>query len=150
VRENRGKRGQLKQQTASIVASPVTVFSCDKWTPPSGDLRLVDYYVRDLANGVDRVNFPSGLDKGVLTQVIEHVLDDLEEWADLKLSQIPWFVEHSEVEIDTTYPFFEPGMENPDTEAFARHKADLRRYRETMRDYRVQQKRRQVEVEEES
>jgi hypothetical protein len=135
--------GEKQQRLTSIVAPPVTDFSCRNWTAPK-DLRLVDYYIRDLANGVERGSFPSGLDRGVLTQVIEHVVDSAEEWGDLKLSQLEWFVAQSGVEFDAFNPSFGPGMRNPDVEAFDRHKADLRQYRETMQDYRLWQNKEQA------
>ena len=135
--------GQTQQRLTSVAAPTVTDFSCRNWTAPK-DLRLVDYYIRDLANGVERGSFPSGLDKGVLTQVIEHVVDNAEECGDLKLSQLEWFVAHSGVKINALNSSFRPGMRNPDVEAFDRHKANLRQYRETMQDYRLWQKREQA------
>ena len=145
IQELSGSRGQVQQHLPAIAASPVTSFICESWTPPGDGYRLVDYYVRDLANGVDRDDFPSGSVRGVLTQVIEHVVDNPEEWADLKLSDVQ-FIEDSEGYFETTNPAFGPGMENPDKEAFRRHNPDLKRYRKTMADYRIRQKKDKAQV----
>ena len=139
IQELSGSRGQEQQHLSAIAAPPVTSFSCGNWTPPVNEYRLLDYYVRDLANGVDRGNYPSGLDRGLLTQVIEYVVDNLDEWADLLLSDVP-FIEDLGGYFQTTNPAFGPGMENPDEEAFRRHRLQLKRYRKTMADYRIQQK----------
>jgi hypothetical protein len=119
-------------------------FACGNWTAPS-HLRLVDYYVRDFANGVDRCNFPSGPDRGVLTQVIELVVDNLGTWAKLKLSHIEDFVEQLGVELKIVNPFPIPGMGNPDVEALHRHKQGLLQYRQTLKRYRLRQKEKQLE-----
>jgi len=139
AREMLESSGQGQQQVTESAALPVTSFSCERWTPPGDEYRLVDYYVRDLANGVDRDNFPSGSDRGLLTQLIEFVDDNLDEWADLLLSDVQ-FIEDSGGYFQTTNPAFGPGMENPDEEAFRRHRLQLKRYRKTMADYRIQQK----------
>ena len=139
ARELLESSGQGQQQVTESAALPVTSFSCESWTPPGDEYRLVDYYVRDLANGVDRDNFPSGSDRGFLTQVIELVVDNPEEWADLKLSDVQ-FIEDSGGYFQTTNPAFGPGMEDPDEEAFRRHRLELKRYRKKMADYRIQQK----------
>ncbi|KAI4649378.1 hypothetical protein J4E93_003696 [Alternaria ventricosa] len=145
IRELLESSGQEQQQVTESAVLPVTSFSCESWTPPGNEYRLVDYYVRDLANGVDRENFPSGSDRGFLTQLIEYVLDNLDEWADLKLSDVQ-FIEDSGGFFQTTNPAFGPGMENPDEEAFHRHKLHLKRYRKTMADYRIQQKKAKAKV----
>ncbi|KAI4630886.1 hypothetical protein J4E83_002410 [Alternaria metachromatica] len=65
IQELSGSRGQKQQHLPVIATSPDTSFSCESWTPPDDEYRLVDYYVRDLANGVDRENYPSGSDRGL-------------------------------------------------------------------------------------
>ncbi|KAI4910334.1 hypothetical protein J4E90_007769 [Alternaria incomplexa] len=145
IQELSGSRGQEQQHLPAIAASPVTSFSCENWTPPGKEYRLVDYYVRDLANGVDRDDFPSGSDRGLLTQLIEYVVDNIAEWGDLLLSDVA-FIEDSEGYFETTNPSFGPGMENPDEEASRRHKSDLKRYRKTMADYRIRQKKDKAKV----
>ncbi|KAI4654900.1 uncharacterized protein J4E78_007079 [Alternaria triticimaculans] len=139
ARELLESSGQGQQQITESAAHPVTSFSCESWTPPGDEYQLVDYYVRDLANGVDRDDFPSGSDRGLLTQLIEFVDDNLDEWADLLLSDVQ-FIEDSGGYFQTTNPAFGPGMENPDEEAFRRHRLQLKQYRKTMADYRIQQK----------
>ncbi|KAI4622035.1 hypothetical protein J4E80_004412 [Alternaria sp. BMP 0032] len=145
IQELSGSHGQEQQHLPAIAAAPVTSFSCGNWTPPGNEYRLVDYYVRDLANGVDRDDFPSGSDRGFLTYLIEYVVDNPEEWGDLLLSDVQ-FIEDSEGHFQTTNPSFGPGMENPDEEASRRHKSDLKRYRKAMADYRIQQKKDRVRV----
>ncbi|KAI4927210.1 uncharacterized protein J4E92_006377 [Alternaria infectoria] len=145
IQELSGSRGQEQQHLPAIAAPPVTSFSCENWTPPGNEYRLVDYYVRDLANGVDRDDFPSGSDRGFLTQLIEYVVDNPEEWGDLLLSDVQ-FIEDSEGYFQTTNPSFGPGMENPDKEAFRRHNPVLKRYRKTMADYRIRQKKDKAKV----
>ena len=145
IQELSGSRGQEQQHLPAIAVSPVASFSCENWTPPGDEYRLVDYYVRDLANGVDRENYPSGSDRGFLTQVIEFVDDNLDEWGDLLLSDVQ-FIEDSGGYFQTTNPAFGPGMKNPDEEAFRRHKLQLKRYRKTMADYRIQQKKDKAKV----
>jgi len=145
IQELSGSRGQEQQHLPAIAASPVTSFSCENWTPPGKEYRLVDYYVRDLANGVDRDDFPSGSDRGLLTQLVEYVVDNIAEWGDLLLSDVA-FIEDSEGYFETTNPSFGPGMENPDEEASRRHKSDLKRYRKTMADYRIRQKKDKAKV----
>ncbi|KAI4649903.1 uncharacterized protein J4E79_009749 [Alternaria viburni] len=147
--------GAPKQVDIRLLGSiPVTIVEMaisqkpgggESWTPPGDEYRLVDYYVRDLANGVDRENYPSGSDRGLLTQLIELVDDNPDEWADLKLSDVQ-FIEDSEGYFETTNPSFGPGMENPDKEAFRRHNPDLKRYRKTMANYRIRQKKDKAKV----
>ncbi|KAF1954436.1 hypothetical protein CC80DRAFT_550461 [Byssothecium circinans] len=71
-----------------------TDYTCSGWAPPDSFTKsgtLMDYYLEDVANGVPRENFPTGLDKGPLTWAVEHVLDNQDHT--LKLSGMSQFVQ---------------------------------------------------------
>ncbi|CAI6339906.1 unnamed protein product [Periconia digitata] len=73
--------------------SPYTTYTCKQWTPPNAT-NLIDYYVRDIAVGVSREDFPTGKDAGLLTQTLQHLFDHQHdpEVMELKLSGLEQFI----------------------------------------------------------
>jgi hypothetical protein len=104
----------------------VTVFTLNGWKDPI-NLDLTDYCLKYLATGVARSEFPTGLDRGPLTETIEYALDH-QEYESLKLSDVEQFV--AVKGLDTTSAFMATSLElNPDEQAIRRLKPDLERYR---------------------
>jgi hypothetical protein len=117
---------QIRNFAPAKTRSEVRKFTCEHWEVPKG-LQLIDYYVEDLAVGMDRSEFPSGLNRGPLTASIEHVLENQEHRL-LKLSEIEVFVEEMSFDITTAMAVPKSGR-NPDTFARRRLKPQLEAYR---------------------
>jgi hypothetical protein len=106
----------------------------DGWKAPE-NLDLVDYRLRYVSVGVVRSEFPSGLDRGPLTQAIEYTLDH-EEHKYLRLSDVVRLIH--EQEFDTTSAFVTTSLGlSPDEEAIRRLKPALERYRILCEEKRV-------------
>jgi hypothetical protein len=94
--DKRMPKGKDGTRLAPSARTPSTDLTCGAWTPPpqKKGVILVDYYIRDLAMGVQRKKFPQGPDKGGLTLATEYVLDhpfDI-QCQKLKLSGLEGFI----------------------------------------------------------
>ncbi|KAF1954435.1 hypothetical protein CC80DRAFT_506448 [Byssothecium circinans] len=117
-----------KAKPAYSAHHPSTVFSCQNWTPPE-KLRLMNYHVLDLAEGVLRSEFPTGVDKGPLTYAIEFARDHptAPEVDRLMLNGLPQFIQ--EKGFDNCIPSLGLNITSaahPDVEACERHGGKVR------------------------
>ncbi|KAK3201187.1 hypothetical protein GRF29_185g51929 [Pseudopithomyces chartarum] len=108
---------------------PYQDLTCGNWkVPPCGRVThpaddLMDYYVSDLAYGVSRDKFPTGVDAGPLTAVIQHVLDNANHPHSqmLRLSDVAAFAKHIDVfRSGEQAGVTGPGETHVDVESFAR------------------------------
>jgi hypothetical protein len=103
------------------------------WSPPKhrkkNRIIPIDYYIRDLAAGVPRANFPTGPDKGPLTHTIEHALD-YKTYSGLKLSDVEAFSWARCFQWRCAYPFW---MDNDsDKTTYRRHKDRIVAFEKTL------------------
>jgi hypothetical protein len=99
-------------------------------------MALIDYYLKDIANGIERRNFPKGVDRRALTRAIEFVLDS-PAWAWVKLGQLEWFAERMNLDIISPPLPVEKPRTNPDMEAYGRLEPELKEYRAMCKQERV-------------
>jgi hypothetical protein len=103
-----------------------TDFTCKSWATIEKET-ILDYYVRQIAAGIQRARFPLGPDKGGFTYALEYVLDHPEECLGLKASQLEQFIITKG--FDVHYPDAIVEHEDLDRTTWQRWSVPLKKYR---------------------
>jgi hypothetical protein len=123
LRSNMAKRAArvMGDELKNGTRTPVTNFTCAGWVPSEGE--VTEYFVVDLAAGIQRDDFPTGVDRGPLTRTIEYLLDHPEQKISqgLKLSQLAHFVQQKGFEDLAALGMQAGAAVNADNEACNRH-----------------------------